>query len=181
MSKDYGHIYLLQKIAEQCGLIQTPKESFPKDFETLLALAIFEISDGVPLYLFPYWVTSNFITFVKPLDSKELSKFIAKIGQMDSSRLEFLKFWIKKQGKITSLFFEITSISSDVQDVEYIEWGYNRDDEKLPQINLGVLYAENTKMPVFYKIYPGSIKDVGTKYNILKQIDFFKLKEILLI
>lgn len=181
IAKDYGQIYLLLKCAEQCGLLQTLKESFPKDFSTLLALAIFEISDGVPLYLFPYWVESNFLPEVLALDSKKLSKFIAKIGKMESSQLEFLKRWIKKQGKIDSLFFDITSISSYVQDVEYVEWGYNRDDDKLPQINLGVLYAFNTHMPVFYKIYPGSIKDVSTLYNLLTQIDFFNLKDILLI
>lgn len=181
MSKDYGHIYLLLHCAKQCGLTQTLKESFHEDFETLLALAIFEVSEAVPLYLFPYWVESSFLTFVKALNSKEISRFTAKIGKMESSRLEFLKCWIKKQGKINSLFFDITSISSYVQDVEYIEWGYNRDNEKLPQINLGVLYAENTNMPVFYDIYPGSIKDVSTLYNILKQIIFFELKDILLI
>lgn len=181
LSKDYGHIYLLQKVAEQCGLIQTLKEGFPKDFSTLLALAIFEISDGVPLYLFPYWVEANFITLVKSIDSKKLSRFMAKIGKMESSRSEFLKLWFKKQGQINSLCFDITSISSYIQDVEYIEWGYNRDDEKLPQINLGILSIFETKMPVFYQIYHGSIKDVSTLYNILKQIDLFKLTDILLI
>lgn len=36
-------------------------------------------------------------------------------------------------------------------------------------------------MPVFYKIYPVSQKDVSTLYNILKYIKFFKMKDILLI
>lgn len=181
LSKDYGHIYLLQKIAEHSGLIQTLKESFPKDFSTLLALAIFEISDGAPLYLFPYWVESSFINLVNPINSNDIFRFMAKIGKMESERDEFLKRWFEKQGQIDSLCFDITSISSYIQDVEYIEWGYNRDDEKLPQINLGILSVFETKMPVFYQIYHVSQKDVSTLYNLLKQIDLFKLTDILLI
>lgn len=181
LSKDYGHIYLLQTLAEQCGLTQTLKKTFGSEFSPLLALAIFEISEAAPLYLFHYWVESSFLTFVKPLSSKELSLFTAKMGQMESLRLEFMQHWIKKQGKVNTLFFDITSISNYAQSVEYTSLGYNRDDEKLPQINLGVIYAENTNMPIFYRIYPGSIKDVSTLYNILKSIDFFKMKDILLI
>jgi len=176
LSKDYGQIYLLQNVAEQCGLIETLKKIFPTDFATLLALAIFDISEAVPLYLFPYWVESSFLSGV----SKDVSRFTAKIGKMESSRLEFLKSWIKTQ-EVSSLFFDITSISNYAQAVEYIEWGYNRDDEKLPQMNLGVIYNENTNMPIFYQIYPGSIKDVSTLYNILTQLDFFELKDLLLI
>lgn len=180
-SKDYGHIYLLQKLAEQCELTQTLQKTFDEDFSILLALAIFEISESEPLYLFHYWVESSFLEFVKALSSKELSIFTAKIGKMESFRLEFMKRWIKKQGPVKSIFFDLTSISNYAQNVEYTEWGYNRDDEKLPQINLGVVYTENTQMPIFYKIYPGSIKDVSTLYNILKDIDFFEMKDILLI
>jgi hypothetical protein len=180
ISKDYGHIYLLQKSACQCGLVQILKDCFPKDFETILALAMFEISDGVPFYLFPYWLESNFVNSIKALNSKELSRLVASIGKMESSQLEFFQNWIKKPGKIHSRIEDITSISSYAH-VEYTEWGYNQNDEKLPQIYEGVLYAENTKMPVFYKIYHLSQKDVSTLYNLLKKIYFFKLTDILLI
>ena len=43
--------------------------------------------------------------------------------------------------------------------MESLEWGYNRDKEKLRQINLGVYYGEESKLPLYYRIYPGSIPD----------------------
>jgi hypothetical protein len=52
LSKDYGHIYLLQKLAEQYGLTQILQETFVKDFSVLLALAIFEISIAPPFIYF---------------------------------------------------------------------------------------------------------------------------------
>lgn len=43
--------------------------------------------------------------------------------------------------------------------MESLEWGYNRDKEKLPQINFGMYYGEETRLPLYYRIYPGSIPD----------------------
>lgn len=52
-----------------------------------------------------------------------------------------MKYWIKQQGKVNSLFFDITSVSKYSKLLEYVEFGYNRFEPNLPQINLGVLYA----------------------------------------
>ncbi|GAI85050.1 unnamed protein product, partial [marine sediment metagenome] len=37
---------------------------------------------------------------------------------------------------------DITSFSSYAKNLDFLEWGYNRDREKLPQINFGVIYGE---------------------------------------
>ena len=58
-----------------------------------------------------------------------------------------------------------------------MEWGYNRDNESLPQINLGIVYTEQTNFPLYYQIYPGSIPDVNTLKNILIYLEMLELKE----
>ena len=57
---------------------------------------------------------------------------------------------------------DITSVSSYSEFIDYICWGYNRDGGELPQINLLMLTSEETRLPVYYKILSGSIKDVFT-------------------
>ena len=42
------------------------------------------------------------------------------------------------------------------------EWGYNRDGEDLPQINICMLFGESSRLPVYQTIYCGSLKDVST-------------------
>lgn len=37
--------------------------------------------------------------------------------------------------------------------------GYNRDKERLPQINMGMYYGEESCLPLYYRVYPGSISD----------------------
>ena len=53
-----------------------------------------------------------------------------------------------------------------------LEWGYNRDKEKLPQINIGMYYGEQTKLPLYYRVYPGSISDKAHLKYMIADNDF---------
>ena len=56
----------------------------------------------------------------------------------------------------------------------FVRWGYNRDDEDLPQINLLMLTGVESHMPIYYRIIPGSIKDVNTLQDSLANISFME-------
>ena len=42
------------------------------------------------------------------------------------------------------------------------------DDEKLPQINLAMLFGQLSCLPLYYHQMPGNITDVTTLHNLLK-------------
>jgi transposase len=180
-SKDYGHVYLLQQLAEHLGLTQLLKNLFPNDYQIILALAFFEISEAVPLYVFPYWAESTVLAGDQPLSPKALSIFTEKLGRMESARLEFSQHWVKKFKQTQAIVFDITSLSSYSKLFTYVEKGYNRDKEPLPQINLGVIYAEQSHMPLYYQVYPGSIPDVSTLKNLLNYLELFELTDIVFV
>ncbi len=180
-SRDYGHVYLLQKLAEEIKLTQLLKNVFPSDYQRLLALAYFEISEAVPLYIFPYWAESTVLEGEQPLNPKALTAFTEKIGVMESERLEFSRHWVKQFKHSRALYFDITSVSSYSKLFAYVEKGYNRDKESLAQINLGVIYAEQSQMPLYYQVYPGSIPDVSTLKNLLNYLELFELIDIVFV
>jgi transposase len=63
-----------------------------------------------------------------------------------------------------------------------VEWGYNRDGEKLAQINLCLLMGEKSRLPVFQTVYSGSLKDVSTfKTTIREASCYAKGKRLLLV
>ena len=181
LAKDYGHVYLLQAVAEQIGLPLILNTVFPAESCTLLALAFFEICEAEPLYLFPYWVESTAVPDVVPLSSRDLTTFTQNLGRMERERLEFSRRWVKQAGQVQAVAFDITSLSSYSELLEYVEWGYNRDLDPLPQINLGIIYAENTQLPLHYQIYPGSIPDVSTLQNMLQYLELFALHDLIFI
>jgi transposase len=181
LCKDYGHIYLLQTTADRLGLTHILKHSFPEDYQTVLALAFYEISEAAPLYLFPQWRECTDLEETPLLRSKDLSVFTQKVGRMERERLAFATAWAKQCGPVEAVVFDITSLSSYAELIDYVEWGYNRDEERLPQINFGVLYAEQAQLPLHYQLYPGSLPDVTTLKNILTYLEFFQLTQMLLV
>ncbi len=62
----------------------------------------------------------------------------------------------------------MSSYSELLQDVE---WGYNRDHEPLPQINLCMLTGVTSRLPIYQVLYSGSLKDVSTLTTTLAKMD----------
>jgi len=92
-----------------------------------------------------------------PLSSQGASALFASITHDD--RMDFFKAWIATQAQDQYLAYDVTSFSSYARGIEDTEWGYNRDGERLPQINLGCYFGEQSGLPLFYVTYPGSILD----------------------
>ena len=172
-ARDYGQIYLLEKLAERIGLLSVLRKVFPEEAEVLAQLAFFQVCEARPLYLFKAWVESTY--FAKPADigSQKMSRFLRHIGQMDRQRDRFFELWVQQQGDIRAIVFDITSLSSYSKFLEPLEWGYNRDGEKLPQINFGLILGQPSNLPLTYSIYPGSIADVSTLKNILEKLKVY--------
>jgi transposase len=162
---DYGHLYLLKQIASGIGLVQAALKSFePTVAEALLSLAYFQVLEGKPLYLYSPW--SEGAHGASKLDSQKISKLLHELGSDESQRNLFLHHWASQQKPLKGVWLDITSISSYSLNNHWLEWGYNRDREALPQVNLGVLVGGVKKLPFFYQLYPGSIADVSTLDNI---------------
>lgn len=179
--KNYGNIFLLNWVAEKIGLSSILEKCFPDHYKELLALAFYEITDGNPLYLFPYWLEENYLPDARRMDSSSLAKFCEEIGMNQQQMLEFQEEWIAHLQPVDALFYDITSISSYSSNIEFVEWGYNRDHENLPQINMGVVFSNKRSLPIFYNLYPGSIVDVKTLTNCIKYLKTMGLKDFLFV
>ena len=73
--------------------------------------------------------------------------------------MSFFRAWVSVQPNDEYYAYDVTSFSSSAAGIMDVEWGYNRDGDKLPQINFGCYLGQKSKLPVFYVTYPGSIVD----------------------
>jgi transposase len=178
VSRDYGNIFLLEKMSSQIGLTEILKCTFPDEWEKLISCVFFEVSEGKPLYLCGTWLESTYTDMLDGLPSQRISELLKSVGENLPARLEFSRLWSEKRGEDEYVVFDITSISSYSKLIESVEWGYNRDKEKLPQINLGMVFGQPSLLPIFYSLYQGSIRDVSTLKNILEFLSDFKLKNV---
>jgi len=176
-ARDFGHIYLTLNIVNRIGLSEVLKEVFPDLYQELLYLSIFQVLESKPLYLFQPWAEATYLKEPLELSSQRISRLAEELGKSEDLQQKFFHSWIRDQGDIQAVLFDITSLSSYSKLIEYLEWGYNRDQEKLPQINLGVVVGQPSCLPLAYRVYPGSIADVSTLRNVVVLLGEFGLKE----
>ncbi len=181
IARNFGNIFLLNFLSNKLGISGILKNLFPEYHSEILALAYFEIIEGTALYLFPYWTDEQFLPKTKKLHSPHISGLCETIGRSQAQRYKFVQNWTEHIKPINGIYYDITSISSYSTNIDFIEWGYNRDKEHLPQLNMGVVFCQNNALPILYNIYPGSIVDVTTLKNCIKHFNILDLKEILLV
>lgn len=174
--KAFGNTYLLNCIGEKLGLNYILRNILNDDYDVFITLVHYVCSEDSSLSNAPKWMELNETVLKTKLTTQYISNFLKKITE--DKRLEFFKEWVKKRLEEEYIAFDITSISSYSKLIDLVELGYNRDKEKLPQINMGMFFGEVSNLPIFYNVYPGSIKDVKTLKNMLTYCDILNVKNI---
>ena len=69
------------------------------------------------------------------------------------------------------LIYDLSTTFSRSMSIQQAEKGYNKDKIHLPQINLALLCSADTGFPTMIRSVPGSIKDIKTLSNTIKEMD----------
>jgi transposase len=181
ISKTYGDVFLINHLQKTLGITDILKDEFDDNYKEMLALSAFMIAEPSSSYLFPYWHEEHYLENIKKLHSQDLSELYEYIGRHEGERVEFQKKWGQHLNPTSGIYYDITSISSYSENIEDVEWGYNRDKEYLPQINLGFTHCSKSSLPLSYNVHPGSIVDVTTLKNVIKTFHLFALKDLFFI
>ncbi len=62
-----------------------------------------------------------------------------------------------------------------------MKYGHNKENDPLPQINLALLFGEESRLPVYFRKLPGNIADVKTIQKLLSDLDFLQLNKVKLV
>ena len=171
-----GPSIILDAISEQHGLSKLLRICFPSSYGQILTMAYYLTSQGGALSHCEFWCKNHTHPFGKPLSSQRISETLISITT--DEKQTFLNRWMHKALENDYLCYDITSVSSYAKLNEYIKYGYNRDREKLPQMNLAMLFGQTSCLPVYYHRTPGNIADVTTLHNLLKTFKAMNLKPI---
>jgi len=155
--KNYGSYYLLKALVRESQLDTLLYRIFGDDAESVLMLAIYMTLEGNVLSNCEDWMEETLTGSDNILTSQECSRLLKVIDE--AKRNEFFRTWVHIRRQEEYLAYDVTSISSYSKLNEDVEFGYNRDKDRMPQINLGMYFGETTKLPVYYRAYYGSIPD----------------------
>jgi len=157
----------LDYVAHESGLFSSLEKTFgTKDANQILSIAKYQASETMPLYLAAEWSIESGIE--DAMSSSSISRKLDEIGANSDKTNQFFTYWIEACGKPKSVLHDTTSISSYSETLEEVEWGYNRDREELPQINLALVVDKKTELPIWFRPVSGSIPDVASLKNTCK-------------
>lgn len=166
--KAYGDFHLFQELAKDIRLLPLLEEACPRFYREIFTLACFLVETQEPVLYCSEWLAQTESLPVASMSSQRISDMLSKISMDERDR--FFASWIRSLEESRYVALDTTSISSYSQLMQACEWGYNRDHEDLPQINLCMLFGEGSCLPVYQTTYHGSIRDVSTLQATLSEV-----------
>jgi len=163
--KEYG---VVQLIHQRFSLYREKLEHFfPNHWKELLAIAYCRFVYRCPLKSIPFRLDSSFLPEVLQLPSfneKTSSGVLNQIGKMKEPLQDYMKSFIKK-GEF--VLMDGTNIFSSSNQIDLVKQGFNHSYNFDGQVNLLYIYSATQRMPVYYRLLPGNIRDVKSFKNTL--------------
>jgi hypothetical protein len=171
-----GDTALLDRIAEETGVRKILEKQFPDNWRELMTVAYYLVSNGKALCHSEAWSAIHENPCGGTITNQRVSELLVSFTR--EKQLAFFKEWAGQRRDSEYFALDITSVSSYSELNEYVRMGYNRDKEKLPQVNICMVLGEKSRMPVYFELLQGSIKDVSALSQVVETMEFLKADKL---
>ena len=176
----FGAAHLLNGISKIAGIEDDLRHCFPESYKILMSLAYYlALESESPMYRFSRWAYDHWHPYGEVIPSQRISEILRDISEQ--SKLEFFKRQSRRRQEKEYLAYDTTSVSSYSEHIKAVRNGKNKDNDNLPQVNMALIFGEESCMPVYYRILPGNITDVMTIRKLIKDIDFIEIEKLKLV
>jgi transposase len=166
----YGATYLFDKIGEVAGVTADLKACFPNSYRQILSIAYFLIlEERNALSRFSHWQRLHIHPHDEDIPSQRSSELFQSIGEEE--RMAFFEKQGRRRIEREYWAFDITTISSYSETLAQVKVGRNKEHDRLPQLNLALLFGEQSGLPFYYRQLPGNITDVKTVKQLVHEFD----------
>jgi transposase len=87
----------------------------------------------------------------------------------------------KRRQEKEYLAYDTTSVSSWSEYIKAVRYGKNKDEDDLPQVNMALVFGEESTLPVYYRVLPGNISDVSTLNKLLRDVKYLEIDKLKLV
>ena len=173
----YGATYLLDRIGDLTGVETDLKSCFPYTYRKILSIAYFLIlEDSNALSRFPHWQKLHIHPYGEDIPSQRSSELFQSIDEAE--RMAFFEKQGRRRIEREYWAFDITTISSYSEVLKQVKNGVNKEHDRLPQINLALLFGEQSGLPFYYRKLPGNITDVKTVKQLMHEFDVMGYRKV---
>ena len=156
--REYGACSTLYGIGKD--IYEHLRDSFPKDADTIFALAILRIIENCPFKRASFLYERSYLSEMLPglrLSPSSITNFLREFGLKREQQVGFMKKYLSDSKYI---LFDGTNIISDSAGMDINRLGYNSHRQYDPQINLMYAFSADEHKPGYYRVLPGNIRDV---------------------
>jgi hypothetical protein len=165
LCKEYGVSLLVTTILSAYGTAL--EKAFGEDWKNILAIAYCRFVYRCPLKSIPFRLASSYLpelTGLPPFNDKQASVVLKRIGGQPEKRLGYMKSFIHADNYV---LIDATGLHSQSTLIPLAKRGYSNPMNFDTQFNLLYIYSATSKMPVYYKLLPGNIREVKAFKNSL--------------
>lgn len=172
----YGATYLFDRIGKNTGVTEDLNTCFPDSYRKILSIAYYLIlEDKNSLSRFPRWAALHRHPYGDIISSQRSSELFASITE--EARQRFFRLQGKRRVEKEYLAYDSTSVSSYSKCLRQVRYGKNKDHEHLAQINLSLLFGQQSRLPFYYRKLAGNIPDVKTLRKLLTDMSTLGYKK----
>ena len=176
----FGATYLLDQIGLVSGVTEDLKFCFPHTYKQILSIAYYLVlEDQNPLFRFKKWAALHRHPYGKDIPSQRSTELFQSITE--EAKMQFFRLQGKRRAEKEYWAYDSTSISSRSETLKQVKYGKNKDDEHLPQINLALVFGEESRLPFYYRKIAGNVPDVKTIRELLRELDVLGYEKIKLV
>ena len=173
----YGAGYLFDQIGKQTGVYDDLKATFPEYYKQILSIAYYLIlEENNSLSRFSQWQKLHHHPFTQNIPSQRSSELFQSIEEEE--RMQFFKKQGKRRMEKEYWAFDTTSISSYSEVLTQVKNVRNKEHDRLSQINLALLFGEESGLSFYYRELPGNITDVKTVRQLMAEFDVMGYKKV---
>ncbi len=176
----YGATYLLDTIGENLGITDDLKQCFPNTYKQILSIAYYLIlEDTKPLYRFEKWGLLHKHPYGATITSQRSSELFASITE--ENKQQFFTLQGKRRLENEFWAYDTTTISSYSETLKQVQYGHNKEHDRLPQLNLALVFGQESNLPFYYRKLPGNILDSKTIRRFLEELDILGYSRVKLV
>ena len=176
----FGATYLLDQIGEVTGLTADLKTCFPDTYKQIQSIAYYLVlEDQNPLFRFKKWAAIHRHPYGKDIPSQRSTEIFQSVTE--EAKMHFFRLQGKRRAEKEYWAYDSTSISSRSDTLRQVKYGKNKDDDHLPQINLALVFGEESRLPFYYRKLAGNVPDVKTIQELLRELDVLGYEKVKLV
>ncbi len=176
----FGATYLFDQIGNKLGITADLKQCFPHEYKKIQSIAYYLILENTnTLSRFGKWAHLHRHPFNDDIPSQRSSELFSSITE--EQKMKFFRLQGNRRNTEEFWAYDSTSISSYSKQLKQVRYGKNKDYDPLPQINLLLVFGENSNLPFYYRKLAGNIPDVKTVTELVKELDVLGYSKVKLV